>query len=108
MAVDQELQRCDVLAFPTTAVVAWPHGAPPDLVAGERPGAFGGITYGALPYLALANITGHPSISLPCGLDHNSMPIAVQLVARHFDEPTLLRAAARVLAAAPFTARAGG
>jgi len=103
--VDAELERCDVLAFPVTAVVAWPYGAPPDPVGGKAASAFGGITYGALPYLALANITGHPAISLPCGLDSAGLPVAVQLVGRHWDEPTLLRAAARLAAAHPFEAR---
>jgi Asp-tRNA(Asn)/Glu-tRNA(Gln) amidotransferase A subunit family amidase len=101
--VDEELARCDVLAFPVTAVVAWPHGQPPELVGGKPPSAFGGITYGGLPYLALANITGHPAMSVPVGLDGAGMPIAVQLVGRHFDERTVLRAAARVAAAQPFT-----
>jgi aspartyl-tRNA(Asn)/glutamyl-tRNA(Gln) amidotransferase subunit A len=103
--VDQELAQCDVLAFPVTAVVAWPHGAPPALVGGKTPSAFGGITYGGLPYLALANITGHPAMSVPIGLDGSGLPVAIQLVARHFDERTLVRAAARVAAAQPFEAR---
>jgi aspartyl-tRNA(Asn)/glutamyl-tRNA(Gln) amidotransferase subunit A len=103
--VDEELARCDVLAFPVTAVVAWPHGAPPELVGGKPPAAFGGITYGGLPYLALANITGHPAMSVPIGVDGAGLPVAIQLVAKHFDERTLVRAAARVAAAQPFEAR---
>jgi Asp-tRNA(Asn)/Glu-tRNA(Gln) amidotransferase A subunit family amidase len=103
--LDDELTRCDVVALPVTAVVAWPHGAPPELVAGRPPGSFGGITFGGLPYLALANITGHPAVSVPCGLDGNGMPIAVQLIGRHWDEPGLLRAAAQVAAAHPLSMR---
>jgi aspartyl-tRNA(Asn)/glutamyl-tRNA(Gln) amidotransferase subunit A len=104
-AVDRQLETCDVLALPATAVVAWPHGSPPDLVGGRPPAAHGGITYGGLPFLALANVTGHPAISVPCGTDPDGLPVAVQLVGRAFDEPTLLRAASRLLAAHPFTAR---
>jgi amidase len=38
------------------------------------------------------NFTGHPAISVPCG-KADGLPIGLQLVARHFDEVTLLRAA---------------
>lgn len=39
------------------------------------------------------NITGLPGISIPCGLDSNGMPIGMQLIGKHFDEETILRAA---------------
>jgi len=37
--------------------------------------------------------TGQPAISVPCGFTSNDMPIGLMLVARRWDEPTLLRAA---------------
>ncbi|MBM4286924.1 MAG: Asp-tRNA(Asn)/Glu-tRNA(Gln) amidotransferase subunit GatA [Deltaproteobacteria bacterium] len=40
-----------------------------------------------------ANLAGIPGISLPCGLDSLGLPIGLQLLARPFDEATLLRAA---------------
>jgi aspartyl-tRNA(Asn)/glutamyl-tRNA(Gln) amidotransferase subunit A len=40
------------------------------------------------------NLTGYPAISLPCGFSVDELPIGLQLIARHFDEATLLRAAA--------------
>jgi Asp-tRNA(Asn)/Glu-tRNA(Gln) amidotransferase A subunit family amidase len=94
-AVDRALDGYDVLALPATAVVAWPHGEPPALVAGSPANAHGGITYGGLPFLALASISGHPAMSVPCGFDPDGMPVGLQLVARYFDEETLLLAAAR-------------
>ena len=39
-------------------------------------------------------MTGSPAISVPFGLSPDGLPIGVQLVARHFEEGTLLRAAA--------------
>lgn len=39
------------------------------------------------------NIAGVPAISIPCGKDSNDMPIGMQLIAKHFDEETLYRAA---------------
>ncbi len=38
------------------------------------------------------NVTGHPAISLPCGLA-DDRPVGLMLIGRHFDEPTLYRAA---------------
>ena len=39
------------------------------------------------------NIAGLPGISIPCGLDSKGMPIGMQLIGKHFDEETILRAA---------------
>ncbi|MEM8742599.1 MAG: amidase [Pseudomonadota bacterium] len=38
--------------------------------------------------------TGHPAISLPCGMTSEGLPVGLQLVGRHFDEPSIYRAAA--------------
>lgn len=40
-----------------------------------------------------ANVSGVPAISIPCGNDSEGMPVGLQLIAKHFDEETLLRAA---------------
>ena len=66
------------------------------------PAEHGGITYGGLPFLALASISGHPAMSVPCGQSAEGLPLSVQLVARHFDEAALLPVAARLEAAFPF------
>ena len=39
------------------------------------------------------NIAGLPGISIPCGVDKAGMPIGMQLIGKHFDEETILRAA---------------
>lgn len=39
------------------------------------------------------NVAGVPAISIPCGEDHEGMPIGMQLIGKHFDEETLYRAA---------------
>ena len=38
------------------------------------------------------NVTGNPSLSVPCGLGENGLPIGLQLVGRHFGENLVLRA----------------
>ncbi|MBN9073136.1 MAG: amidase [Rhizobiales bacterium] len=37
------------------------------------------------------NLTGHPAMSVPIGLDQNGMPLAVQVIGRRFDEATVLQ-----------------
>ena len=39
------------------------------------------------------NVAGVPAMSIPCGVDKNGMPIGMQLIGKHFDEETLIRAA---------------
>ena len=39
------------------------------------------------------NIAGVPAISIPCGKDKDGLPIGMQLIGKHFDEETILRAA---------------
>lgn len=38
------------------------------------------------------NLTGLPTLSVPCGFSDNNLPIALQLVGKPFDEVTVLRA----------------
>ncbi|HSQ14135.1 MAG TPA: amidase [Candidatus Deferrimicrobium sp.] len=38
------------------------------------------------------NLTGLPTLSVPCGYSENNLPIALQIVGRPFDEVTVLRA----------------
>jgi amidase len=38
------------------------------------------------------NLTGHPALSIPCGLA-DGLPVGLMLIGRHYDEATLYRAA---------------
>jgi aspartyl-tRNA(Asn)/glutamyl-tRNA(Gln) amidotransferase subunit A len=40
------------------------------------------------------NLTGHPALSIMCGISANGLPPGMQLVGRCFDEATVYRAAA--------------
>ncbi len=48
----------------------------------------------SIPLFAMPfNITGQPSLSIPVAMSVKGVPIAVQIVGRHFDEVSVLRAA---------------
>jgi len=44
-------------------------------------------------YTVSVNLAGLPGISLPCGQDKNGLPIGLQLLGKHFDEKSIIRAA---------------
>lgn len=69
----------DLLAMPTMSMAAPPHDTDIDTVRSPFTGHF--------------NISGQPAITVPCGRDHDGMPIGLHLVGRWFEEATVLRAA---------------
>jgi amidase len=56
-----------------------------------------------IAYTALWNVTGNPAASVPAGTGTDGLPLAVQLVGRHGDEPTLLGLAAELEQARPWS-----
>ena len=44
-------------------------------------------------YTTSANLAGIPGISIPCGQDHQGLPIGLQILGRQFDESTILKVA---------------
>ncbi|MCB5178780.1 amidase [Streptomyces antimicrobicus] len=56
-------------------------------------------------WTALWNVTGHPAASVPAGHAADGLPLAVQLVGRRDDEPTLLRVAAQLETVRPWAHR---
>src|SRR5690606_22105009 len=55
---------------------------------------------------APANVTGLPSISVPCGFSTEGLPTAFQLIGRPFQESRLFRIARAYERTADWTARA--
>jgi amidase len=82
---DAVLARCDVLVLPTTAMKAMPIPTGGGLV--EILGAALGNLHNTTPF----DVTGHPALSVPCGMSEGR-PIGMMIVGRHFDDATVLRA----------------
>ena len=77
-------ERCDVIASPVSPTPA------------TRIGAHAGdplAMYLSDIYTLSANLAGIPGISVPCGRSKEGLPIGLQLLAGHFQEGKLLRAA---------------
>jgi len=51
------------------------------------------------------DLSGHPTITLPCGVVRDTLPVGLQLVARELDEPVLFRAGAAYERATPWHQR---
>ena len=85
----------------------------PALEVGHRaldPITIGGIDAGDMrhswvPYLKFFNLTGHPAISVPCGLTGGGLPCGLQIVGRWYEDATVLRAAAALETARPWAQR---
>src|SRR4029077_18679405 len=81
---DEAFKKVDVIAAPTCPTAAFRLGEKVN-----DPLAM----YLADIYTVTANLAGIPGISVPCGQNHEKLPIGLQLFARHFDEATVLRVA---------------
>jgi amidase len=80
--------------------------APPPPI-GWLSGPEGGQRVGQLLlFTAQFNVTGQPAISLPLHTTADGLPVGVQLVAANGREDVLVRVAAQLEAAAPWTALA--
>ncbi|MGE3244819.1 MAG: amidase [Beijerinckiaceae bacterium] len=85
-AYDAALAQYDLLLMPTVVMKAPPHPASAD--PREITRRSWEVTRNTCPI----NVTGHPAISIPCGLS-DGLPVGAMLIGRHFAEPTIYRAA---------------
>ena len=88
--------RFDLLLCPTSVVPAHEHEAPELLINGVSVQGRNSLR-ATVPF----DMTGSPAVSVPFGWSGDGLPIGVQLAARHFDEATLLHAAAALERARP-------
>jgi amidase len=86
-AYDDVLKQYDLLAMPTIPFPATRIPAA-DASREEYVDAALNMQQNTCPF----DVSGHPAFTIPCG-KVEGLPVGMMLVGRHFDEPTLLRAA---------------
>ncbi len=81
------LKDYDFIISPTTSTTAYPIGEksldPIQMYLGDL-------------FTVQANVTGLPAISLPCGLDNNSMPMGLQIMGNMFAEKEITQLAQNI------------
>ncbi len=83
---NQALSTYDILVLPTTPMKAMP------LPSGDGLAELFATALGMLDNTAPFDVTGHPAMSVPCGMS-DGLPVGMMIVGKHFDEATVLRAA---------------
>jgi aspartyl-tRNA(Asn)/glutamyl-tRNA(Gln) amidotransferase subunit A len=81
---EEAFQKVDAIVTPTSPTPAFKLGEKT-----ENPLAM----YLADVYTVTADLVGIPGISVPCGETGEKLPIGLQILAKHFDESTILRLA---------------
>ena len=81
------LAEYDVLVMPTVPFRATPI-PPPDCSLEETIESGAGISNNTAQF----DVTGHPSISVPCGMA-DDLPIGMMITGRHFDDLSVLQVA---------------
>ena len=89
------IRRDFVSAFAQCDVIAHPVAPTPAFQIGEKSDDPLAMYLGDI-YSVIANLTGLPAISVPCGQASGGLPVGLQLVANVLQEGTLLQAAAQV------------
>jgi len=90
--MDAVFAEVDIILTPATPVIAPQIGAVEVSVDGVSEPAGNAITR----YTSFFNMTGHPALTLPCGMHSAGLPIAAQLIGRHHADEQLLALAQRI------------
>ena len=88
-AYDATLAKYDLLLMPTASYKAYKM---PKSIKGLGPTDVFKYALVGVETCCQFDVTGHPAMSVPCGL-RDGLPVGVMLVGKHFNEPTIYRAA---------------
>ena len=103
--VQQLFETADLIVSPTIAApsIALEHGVTePLLIDGEVAGSLREAWY---PYAGVANLTGHPAISVPMGLAADGTPAGLHAMARLQEDHRLIELAAAIEVLRPWAAQ---
>lgn len=78
--MEQLMSECDVLAAPTATIAAAP------IV--DRPADY---ERNALKNTSIFNLTGQPSVSVPCGFTRGGLPVGLMITGRLFEDRKVLQ-----------------
>jgi aspartyl-tRNA(Asn)/glutamyl-tRNA(Gln) amidotransferase subunit A len=85
----QLMQQVELIAMPTTPISAVPIEQTTYLLNGSAHQVVSLLTR----HTRLANLTGQPAASIPCGFTKTNLPIGLQLIGRPFEETIVLKVA---------------
>jgi aspartyl-tRNA(Asn)/glutamyl-tRNA(Gln) amidotransferase subunit A len=92
------MRKYDLLLTPTLAVPPFAvHIQGPEKIDGQIVHPFRWLNF-TFPL----NFTGQPAASVPAGFTKDRLPVGLQIIGRHLDDPTVLRAAAAFESAKPW------
>jgi aspartyl-tRNA(Asn)/glutamyl-tRNA(Gln) amidotransferase subunit A len=92
------MSNYDLLITPTLAVPPFPvHMQGPEIIEGRM-----GRNADWLCFTFPANLTGQPAASIPAGFTKDGLPVGLQIIGRHLDDRTVLRASATFEQARPW------
>ncbi|AZO87104.1 amidase [Stutzerimonas stutzeri] len=85
---DKALETYDLLVMPTVPIIAQPHPEPDCSIT-----EYVARALEMIGNTAPQDITGHPAMSIPCGLV-DDLPVGLMFVGKHYAEGTIYQAAA--------------
>ena len=95
------MRRYDLVLTPTLAVPPFAmHMQGPDKIDGRMVS-----TSAWLAFTTPLNLTGQPAASVPAGFTDDGLPVGLQIIGRHLDDRSVLRAAAAFEAVRPWRGR---
>ncbi|MCA1839243.1 MAG: amidase [Actinomycetota bacterium] len=97
--MNEVFEECDLIFTPTTPTVAFGADGPmPASIAGR----FIDNPLIGICFTYPLNLTGHPALTVPAGVDADGMPVGLQIIAPRLCEPLLLSAGATMERTSPW------
>jgi aspartyl-tRNA(Asn)/glutamyl-tRNA(Gln) amidotransferase subunit A len=99
----EAFKKVDVFICPTLPFTATKVGAMKVVIEN---GVEEDMLSAIMQFTGVPSLTGLPSLNVPCGFDHDGLPVGMQIIGRPFDEASLFRIGAAFQSATDFHIRA--